>query len=107
MKIETISRILNSYTTISKSNNYYIDNTMHGTVNVVDDLIFSYNIEISSDNIYSGNDRATLCIDCAKYNIHVVYEFFQYHQTVGSIADCIISVLINTKKMLLNVANNT
>ena len=106
MKIETISRRLNNFRTVSRYNNYYIDDAMYGCITVLDDFIFSYKIEIDSDNADSRNDKATLTVDCSKYNIHCVYEFFQYQQTVASIVDCILSILQNTKKMLLNIVYN-
>ena len=106
MKIETISRKLNSFRTISKYNNYYIDDAMYGSITVLDNLTLSYKIAIDSDNIDARNDKATLSIDCSKYNIHIEYEYFQYQQTVSSIVDCILSDIQNMKKILLNVAYN-
>ena len=83
MKIETISKRLNNFRTISRYNNYYIDDTMYGCINVLDNLTFSYKIAIDSDNADTRNDKATLSIDCAKYNIHIQYEYFQYQRTSG------------------------
>ena len=106
MKIETIAKRLNNFRRISRYNNYYVDDTMYGCITVLDNLVFSYKIAIDSDNVDTNNDKATLSIDCSKYNIHVQYEYFQYQQTVSSIVDCILSDIQNMKKILLNVAYN-
>ena len=106
MKIETIARRLNNFRTISRYNNYYIDDAMYGSITVLDNLAFSYKIAIDSDNADTRNDKATLSIDCFKYNIHIEYEYFQFQQTVSSIVDCILSDIQNMKKILLSIAYN-
>lgn len=105
MKIETIYRNLNKLYTISKNNNYYIENTMHGSIKVLDDFNFSYKIEVKDWN--AKNDMACLTIDCAKYNIHVSYCFYAPYQTVTSTCDSIFMILFNMRKMLLNIVYNT
>lgn len=105
MKIESIYRNLNKLYTISKNNNYYVENTMHGSIKVMDDFIFSYKIEIKDWT--DENNMACLTIDCAKYNIHVEYRFYQTYQTITSIVDSIFMILFNMRKMLLNIKYST
>ena len=78
---------------------------MHGSILVLDDFNFSYKITLK--NWIKENDLAILSIDCAKYNIHVNYSFYEKEQSVSSICGSMLTIIINMKKMLLNVVYNT
>lgn len=101
MKIKTIHRKLNEFYTIHKYNNYYFEDTMYGSILVLGNFNFSYKV-IVKDWI-EENDRAVLIIDCAKYNIHVEYSFYEQEQTVSSICNQILMIIKNMQKTLLNV----
>ena len=105
MKIETIYRKMNNFYTIHKYNNYWYGDTMYGTIEVLTGFSFSYKIQVK--DWATKNDSAILSIDCAKYNIHVEYSFYEKEQSVSSICGSILTIIINMKKMLLNVIYNS
>ena len=105
MKIETIYRKMNSFYTIHKYNNYYSENTMHGSILVLEDFNFSYKITLK--DWIKENDFAILSIDCARYNIHVEYSFYEKEQSVSSICGSILTIIKNMKSMLLDIIYNT
>lgn len=105
MKIKSIHQKMNSYYTIHKYNNYYHDDTMYGSIEVLKNFSFSYKITVR--NWTKENDLAILTIDCAKYNIHVEYSFYEKEQSVSSMCGNMLIIIKNMQTILMNVVFNT